>query len=152
MELKRLDSEIRSEDKCWWRDGWGDRGGGVVLLLPFLFGDAANWKCVSDGGLVFSEQCVLLVSKLKALPLCTLSFALFSKMLASPRLCLVCLSLCGSSPSLAQPPLCEIPGKMMASRLAWLSFSLACHSAVPLSCGGEKGQGSPTEAARVEVL
>lgn len=42
----------------------------------------------------------------------------------------------------------------MASRLAWLSFSLALHSAASPSRvpAGGKGQGRPTDAARVEVL
>lgn len=46
------------------------------------------------------------------------------------------------------------PGKVMASRLAWSSFWLRCHSASPgasAAPGGENGHGRPTEAARVEA-
>lgn len=144
-------------------DGWEDGGGdGAVLPLSCLFGGAPGWKWGSGVGatgetlLVFSAEWPPLISKLKALPL-YMSFALSSNTLASLRLCLVCLSVARVSlyPAVLTPsPVSGMPGKVMATKLAWLSLSLACHSALPPSCvpDGEKGQGRPTEAAKVEVL
>ena len=133
----------------------------MVLSLSFLFGGVASWKWVMGVGvtdetcLVFSES-VSLFSKLRALLLC-MSFVVSSNMLESLRHCLVSLPVTMVSLFLSLSPsllVCGRPGKVMASRLAWLSLSLACHS-VPLPPGvpdGEKGQGRPTDAARVEVL
>lgn len=82
-----------------------------------------------------------------------------SNLLASLKLCLVRLSITGGwletvalVPSLV--PVCGMPGKVMASRLAWLSLSLTRHSVLPPSwvLDGEKGHGRPTEAAKLEVL
>lgn len=72
IELMTLDSEIRSEDRCWRMDGWEDaEGDGTKLPLYFLFvGDESN--------LVFSAECPPLTSKLKV------SFAVSC-------LCTVCL-------------------------------------------------------------
>lgn len=160
MELKRLDSEIRSEGRRGWTDTLED-GDDMMLSLFFLFDGVASWKWVMGVGvtdetcLVFSES-VSLFSKLRALLLC-ISFVVSSNMLESLRHCLVSLPVTMVSLFLSLSPsllVCGRPGKVMASRLAWLSLSLACHS-VPLPPGvpdGEKGQGRPTDAARVEVL
>lgn len=123
-----------------WQDGGGDDG---VVPLSFLFGGDASWtwgRCVGITG----ETAIM--SKLDALSL-HMSPSVSSNPLQSLKLCLVC-------PSVTRVVLLGVPGKVMASRLAWLSRSLACHSALPLSRapGGERGEGRPTEAAKVEVL
>lgn len=62
-----------------------------------------------------------------------------------------------ASSSAAPPESSQVfvrPGKVMASRLAWSSLWLRCHSAPPggsAAPGGENGHGRPTEAARVEA-
>lgn len=108
MGLKMLDSEIRSEDKCWRRDGWEDGGGeDPVLPLSFPFGGAASWKLgrgdrvTGEARLGFSAEEPPLISKLKALPL-YVSFAASSNMLASLKVCLVCPPVTGVS---LQPPM-----------------------------------------------
>lgn len=123
-----------------WQDGGGDDG---VVPLSFLFGGDASWtwgRCVGITG----ETAIM--SKLDALSL-HMSPSVSSNPLQSLKLCLVC-------PSVTRVVWLGVPGKVMASRLAWLSRSLACHSALPLSRapGGERGEGRPTEAAKVEVL
>lgn len=80
--------------------GWEDGGGeGVVLPLSFLCGGDVGWKW--GVGVGVTGKCLLafsppLISKLKALTLYT-SFAVSSNMLASLKLCLVCLSITGGS-------------------------------------------------------
>lgn len=98
MEPKRLDSEIRNEGRGWQTDGWEDGGEDDAMLpLSFLFGGAAGWKrgrgvgVTGETCLAFPVECPPLISKLKALPL-YMSFAVSSNMLASLKLCLVCLS------------------------------------------------------------
>lgn len=144
MELKRLDSEIRSEDRRWQMDGRENgEGDDMGLPLSFLFGGAASWKwgrgvgVTDETRLLFSAECSLLISKLEALPL-YMSFAVSSNTLVSLKLCLVCLSVTGVSlePVALKPSpvlVGGIPGKVMSSRLAWLSLSLACHSVLPSS-------------------
>ena len=167
-ELNRVDSEIRSEDR-WRRDGWDDEEvDDTVLPLSFLFGGASSWGWDRGDGetrLASSAECPSLVSKLLVLPL-YMSFSVSSKMLASLKLRLVCLSVTRVSskpvalmtallpPSPSPVLVCGMPGKVMASRLARLSLSVPCHSVPPPSRvpGGEKGQGRPTEAAKEEVL
>lgn len=153
--LIRLDSEIRSEDRWRYMDG-SNKGEDAVLPLSLPFDGAANWKwgwAVGGTLVLISAECSPLISRLKALSL-YVSFAVSSNMLASLMLCLVCVSIGEVSPTPSPVPVCGMPGKVMASKLAWLSLSLACHSMLPLSCvlDGEKGQGRPTEAAKVEVL
>lgn len=137
-ELKRLDSEIRSEDRRWWTDTLGD-GDDMVLSVFCLFGGVVCGKWFIGVGvtdetcLVFSEACVSSFSKLSALLLC-MSFVVSSNMLESLKHCLVCLPVTRVSLFLSLSPSLLVgwrPGKVMASRLAWLSLSLACHS-VPL--------------------
>lgn len=73
-------------------DGWEDGGGDdLVHPLSFLFGGAENIGVAGETRLAFSVECPPLISKLKALPL-WVYFAVSSNMLASFRLCLVCLS------------------------------------------------------------
>lgn len=158
VELKRLDSEIRSEDKrvVGCETAGGD---GAVLPLAFWGERDIDWEWdmgVAGTGeilLVFSAECPSFVSKVNAFSPHR-SFSVSSHMLAS-----LCLSVTRGSlhPSLLVPspaPVCGTPGKMMASKLAWLSLSLTCQSVLPSSLvpHGEKGHGRPTEAAKVEVL
>lgn len=143
VKLKKLDSDIRNEDRGWGLDGWEEgRGDDAMLLLSFLSGGDASWKwgkgvCITgETRLATSAEYPLLISKLKALSL-YVSFAVSSSMLASLKLCLVCLSITRVSllsavllPLLSFVGGCGMPGKVMASRLALLSLSLACHSAL----------------------
>lgn len=141
-EPERLDSEILREDR-WRRDGWED-GGGVELPLVFLSGGRTD---EGETGLVLSSERLPIHSRLKAR-------FLHSSSRASPETSLrLCLSLVGLS-SLLLMSIWGTSGKLMASRLAWLSLSLALHSVASPSWvpAGGKGQGRPTDAARVEVL
>lgn len=78
---------------------------------------------------VFSVEFPPLICKLSALPL-YISFVVSSNMLASLKLCLVCVS--RLLVWFTAAPVLVKSGKVMASRLARLNLSLACHSAPPL--------------------
>lgn len=129
-------------------------GDGAVLPLAFRCDGDVDWEWdmgVAGTGeilLVFSAECPPFIFPPHK------SFSVSSHTLAS-----LCLSVTRGSlyPALLAPspaPVCGTPGKMMASKLAWLSLSLTCQSVLPSSLvpHGEKGHGRPTEAAKVEVL
>lgn len=113
--LKRLDSEIRKEER--WRIGdWEDESEERAVSVWFV--------------------------------------SLSSNVLLPLKLCPACLSIARVplyTASSFRLSLCWMSEKAMASRL---SLSPARHSAPSPSWvpGGEKGQGSPTDAAKVEVL
>lgn len=102
-----------------------------MLWLSFLCVGGAGWKEAVGVGATGECLSPLFVSKLKALTL-YVSFAASSS--SPPSLGpspegLLCPA--GSTPSPAK--VCVMPGKVMASKLARFSLSLACQSVLPAS-------------------
>jgi len=138
-------------------DGWDEGGGDAAVLLPASRpGGDARCHCAGVSGKTSfntsSAEYRVVISKLEALSLdgC---LARSSGEMGSLTLRLVGRSVTRVSvlpPTPSPVPGRGVPGKVMASRLAWLSLSAACHPVLPP--GGERGQGRPTEAASMDVL